>query len=314
MAHQGKNIRGEKEQDCLEYVRDQIFKREPYKGITAYTATDAEYEKWPFMYQTPGVTNHYYGLNQTDALQFEHLLRSAHPNPQLSEFPDFVSDRGFIEHFQVTSSEVRKNAGSIHQREESIFQKNADKADQELYAQLAQAPSYDKVVKNSLIFKYPKHSYPYFCTSFKKTWEHHLSRINSYKGHKETGIFMIEYLDSAIHMKEHFPVPDLSPETWFGDMLPRQESFHEYRLSRDKDMLQYIYQFRNLIQYVIMVTDTEPPEIIKVSSIPEINKLNPNGYAIVASPIQQEVRSTYGISIPINSGIQSDSGYRNGST
>ena len=109
-------------------------------------------------------------------------------------------------------------------------------------------------------------------------------------------------------------MPDLPPETWFGDMLPRQESFHEYRLSRDKDMLQYIYQFRNTIQYVIMVTDTEPPEIIKVSRIPEINKLNPNGYAIVASPLQQEVHFSYGISIPLTSNTQSSKGDKDGST
>lgn len=314
MAHQGKNIRGEKEQNCLEYVRNQIFKREPYKGITAYTATDAEYEKWPFMYQTPGVTNHYYGLNQTDALQFEHLLRSAHPNPQLSEFPDFVSDRGFIEHFQVTSSEVRKNAGSIHQREEAIFQKQADKADQELYAQLEKKPSYDQVVKNCHVFSFPKHSYAYFCASFKKTWEHHISRIESYEGHKDTGVFMVEYLDGALHMKEHFPVPDLPSETWFGDMMPRQKSFHGYRLSRDKEMLRYIYGFRDRIQYVIMVTDTEEPEIIKVSNIPEINKLNPNGFAIAAYLLQKEVQITSGISVSVAPNVRNDSGDKDDKT
>ena len=314
MENRGNNSRGKKESACLEYVRDRIFNREPYKGFTAYTATDSEYEKWHCIYHAPGISSYYFGLNQSDALQFEHLLRSVRSNPQSSEFPDFVSDRGFVEHFQVTSSEVRKKAGSIHQREKAIFQKNVDEGDQALYAQLAKTPSYDKVVQSCYVFTYPKHSYVSFCKSFKTTWKRHLSRIESYKGNKDTAVFMIAYMDGVLHMKEHFPVPDLPLETWFGDMMPRQASFQGYRLSRDKEMLKYIYQFRNLIQYVIMVTDTEPPEIIKVSSIPEINKLNPNGYAIVASPIQQEVRSTYGISIPINSGIQSDSGDRNGPT
>ena len=314
MADQRKNKRGDKEQNCLKYVRDRIFKREPYKGVTAYTATDAEYEKWPFMYQVPGITSHYYGLNQTDTLQFEHLLRSVKPNPKLSEFPDFVSDRGFIEHFQVTSSEVRKKAGSIHQWEEAIFQKQADKADEELYAQLEKEPSYDKVVKNCHVFSFPKHSYAYFCDSVKKTWEHHISRIESYEGHKDTGVFLVEYRDGALQMKEHFPEQDLPAETWFGDMMPRQEFFHEYRLSRDKEMLQYIYQFRDLIQFVIMVTRNTEPEIIKVSNIPEINKLNQNGYAIAASLVQIEFQGNYGISVPVDLNVKNDSGDKNDKT
>lgn len=314
MADQSKNKRGDKEQACLKYVRDRIFKREPYEGVTAYTATDAEYKKWSFMYQAPGSAKHYFGLNTTDALQFEHLLRSVHPNPQLSQFPDFVSDRGFIEHFQVTSSEVRKKAGSMQQREESIFQKNVDKANKELYEQLAHTPSYDKVAQSCHVFTYPAHSYTYFCRSFQNTWEHHFRRIDSYKGCKDTGVFMVEYLDGALQMKEHFPVQDLPAEIWFGDMMPKQKSFHEYRLSRDKEMLQYIYGFRDRIQYVIMVTDTEEPEIIKIRNIPEINKLNPYGYAIAASPIKLELQCNYGMSIPVAPDVRNDSGDKDDKT
>ena len=72
-----------------------------------------------------------------------------------------------------------------------------------------------------------------------------------------------------------------------------------------------IYQFHNMIQYVIMITDTEEPEIIKVSNIPEINKLNPNGYAIEAYPVQQEIQITSGISIPVTPDAQNDSGDKN---
>ena len=63
-----------------------------------------------------------------------------------------------------------------------------------------------------------------------------------------------------------------------------------------------------------MVTDTEGPEIINVSKIPEINKLNPNGFAIAAYPIQQEVQITSGISIPVVPDVQNDSGDKDDKT
>ena len=65
----------------------------------------------------------------------------------------------------------------------------------------------------------------------------------------------------------------------------RQEYFPRYMLSRDKEMLNYFYELRNKIKYVIYEY-VENFEIIKVENIPEMLKFIPNNYLIVPRNIQ----------------------------
>ena len=72
-----------------------------------------------------------------------------------------------------------------------------------------------------------------------------------YAGSKQIGIFMVEYPEFALAMCEnvyHDWIDGMSQ----GDMR-EQEKFKEYRLSRDKKLLEYIYQFKDEIQYVIFL-------------------------------------------------------------
>ena len=109
---------------------------------------------------------------------------------------------------------------------------------------------------------------------------------------------MIEYLDGALHMCENFTVSDLKKDAFWGDML-RQEKYAYYRLSLDKELLNYIYTFKNKVDYVVLVTDIAAPEVIRLDTIPDLIKLNPNGFTIASPGAMGEVQCLYGMSIPM---------------
>lgn len=78
--------------------------------------------------------------------------------------------------------------------------------------------------------------------------------------------------------------------------MREQEKFKEYRLSRDKKLLEYIYQFKDEIQYVIFLNQARV-EIIRTENIPYLIKLLPWDYVIY--PLQvTTVASVYNISVP----------------
>lgn len=291
-------MRGEKEQKCFEYMCSILFTSRPFQGKNVYSVSDDEFLKCPYVYEAHSRGHLFFGMTQEEIRNFENVFRCARPNPNLNDFPDFVSDKGIIEHFQVSSSQTSRKGGSEHQRKHAEFQKKVNAEEAALKEKMQQFPSPYEVQSVKHGFQYPQHSYQDFCKSFKKSWEHHASRIDTYKGNKDTTIFMVEYLDGALHMCENFTVSDLKKDAFWGDML-RQEKYAYYRLSLDKELLNYIYTFKNKVDYIVLVTDMAPPEVIQLDAIPDLIKLNPNGFTIASPGAMGEVQCLYGMSIPM---------------
>ena len=67
---------------------------------------------------------------------------------------------------------------------------------------------------------------------------------------------------------------------YFAKNKRKPEHCLNYQLSKDKNMLKYIYDYKNNIDYIIM-NYHEYCEIIKVASIPSIVKYMPYDYKIV---------------------------------
>ena len=61
---------------------------------------------------------------------------------------------------------------------------------------------------------------------------------------------------------------------FIGDYNSDQEVLYSYRLSRDKKLLNWLYQFKDRIEYVIFLTE-DSVEIIKLSSILKLLKVLP---------------------------------------
>lgn len=136
----------------------------------------------------------------------------------------------------------------------------------------------------SWTFEYGAHSYEDLKKSFQDSWEKHLQSLEKYNGTKEIGIFMIEYDESALGMIECV-YTDWIIGMSQGDMR-KQEDFKNYRLSRDKKILNYIYQFKDKIRYVIYVY-RDGFEIIRTDNIPYFLKLMPWDYMIYPMIVQE---------------------------
>lgn len=291
-------MRGDAERKCLEAVQRCIFESSPFRNETAYTVSEDEFFENYYLYAKP-VEQIFFGMSEDDIVHFENLLRLVKPNSAPSEFPDFTSDRGFVEHFQVSSSEITKRAGALHKKEYAEFQKVANQKERQLMDEMNEHPESGKIETLTQVFTYPRHSYEYFCTSFKKTWEHHAESLDQYGGCKDMAAFMIEYQEHTLHMCEDFSELKLKEKISYGDLL-KGERYSYYRLSRDKNILNYIYGYKDKIDYVVMVTGDELPEIIKVENIPELLKLNPHGFLIESTMCMSEMRYFSGMSVHID--------------
>lgn len=291
-------MRGDAERKCLEAVQRCIFESSPFRNETAYTVSEDEFFENYYLYAKP-VEQIFFGMSEDDIVHFENLLRLVKPNSAPSEFPDFTSDRGFVEHFQVSSSEITKRAVALHKKEYAEFQKVANQKERQLMDEMNEHPESGKIETLTQVFTYPRHSYEYFCTSFKKTWEHHAESLDQYGGCKDMAAFMIEYQEHTLHMCEDFSELKLKEKISYGDLF-KGERYSYYRLSRDKNLLNYIYGYKGKIDYVVMVTDDELPEIIKVENIPELLKLNPHGFLIESTMCMSEMRYFSGMSVHID--------------
>ena len=152
-------------------------------------------------------------------------LDDARSNENLSEFPDFIFERGFIEHFQVTSAK-ETSKGDKHRISEAQFEKES----QEEYGNnqrefLGSKPNPGTFYTKVLEMVSPEYSYENFVDSFKRNFDHHIQRLDKYDGDKSVGIFLLEYIGAPI------------------TVVPNSNSFRCYKITYDKDLLSYLSNF-----------------------------------------------------------------------
>ncbi len=292
-------MRGDQELKCLNILKEAIFCKNghpmenPFTHKTYLDVSDDEFKDERTWFINLDCHKSYFGLLESDRTEFESILRTAKPNSNLSKFPDFVFDNGFIEHFQITSSQTNRK-GSVHKKEESIFISKVESETEKIMQEWNITPSFDEVRSKSWVHTNPVHTYEFLVDSFSSNWEHHLESYKKYTGSKEIGIFMIEYSEVALSMCEdvyHDWIKGMS----HGDMRG-QEKFNCYRLSRDKRLLDYMYQFRDDIKYVIFI-NCERFEVIRLDNIPYLLKLMPWEY-LTAPMLVQTVSTLHNITVP----------------
>ena len=276
--------RGEKEKEALNKIRKFLFcgmLSIPYKcdGKTAYECSVEEFKNNYFKY----INNkgNFYGFDNDDFVEILNAIRTAKENTNLSEFPDFLLEDGYIEHFQITASRENRK-GSAEKIDVSIFKKKINNEVNEFYKYCNEKPSYNQVrskrwIRNNL----PEYSYENLVFSFKSNFEKHLKSLEKYKGEKDLSIFLIENEEVNLEMYEN-SYKDM--ENLRCDYPQRQEHVIRYMLSRDKNMLNYIYNFKDKIKYIIYFYE-ENFEVIKVENIPELFKDLRNEYIILPRKI-----------------------------
>ncbi len=203
----------------------------------------------------------YQGMVFDDIQEIFNALVSVKPNPESNKFPDFLLDNGFIEHFQVTSS-VENKSGSKKAEFEATFKREI-KAEQEEFRKRCEenaVPGQSDSISWSR--KDVEHSYENFQKSLAANIKNHLESLDKFEGEKKLKIFLIEYSDFGLEMMEQLP-----DNLLYLGVQP--EHLWRYKLSKDKNVLKYLYEFKDKIDYIIL-EDNEDCEIIKLSNIPNI--------------------------------------------
>lgn len=208
-----------------------------------------------------------FGLTIENYYTIEKRLEEIEPHEKSNEFPDFVFPNGFVEHFMITSSKVDKK-GAAHKIAKSKFEKQNEESAKKLSYQ---EPSY----RNHL--EYSGHSYSNLVKSFQINWNNHINSLEKYDGKKDNGIFLVEYFDKAALSMAEMKLEDVDGIS-VGDYR-KQEIIGSYRLSRDKKLLKWLYQFEDRIEYVIFLTE-ENVEFIKLSNILKLLTVLPYDYVI----------------------------------
>lgn len=291
---------GQRESNCLELVRKVIFTRngEPVRNFwnnkSYLEVTDEEFFKNQTLYINSDGQKSYFGLLEEDRREIEQILRKAQPNENISQFPDFLFDRGFIEHFQITSSKTTRK-GAEHAKKEEEFYSKVNRETEKLKQEWNSNPSFDETRCMRWEMNNPVHNHEYLIKSFENSWCHYMESYDKYMGNKEIGIFMVEYPEMALSMYENVY------EGWISGMsqgdMREPEEFKGYRLSRDKELLNFIYRYKEQIKYVIFVSN-QGIEIICLDKIPYLLKLMPWDYVILPMVVGT-VSTLYNISIPI---------------
>lgn len=291
-------MRGDKEQNCLDLIKQEIFMNDgstilhPFNGKTYTEVDDDTFTREQSFFISNKCHKSYFGLLKEDRNEIEQILRVAKPNAKKSEFPDFIFKYGLIEHFQVSSSKTTRK-GAEHIKKMNCFVSNVNKEKESIIQKRNEISSYDEVHSKHWIMDNPEHSHSFLIKSFKDNWKNHINSLNSYTGKKDVAIFIIEYSDNALSMLEDVY------EGWIDGMsqgdMREQEKFSCYRLTRDKELLNFIYKYKNEIKYTIFVYQ-DGFEIISLVNIPYLLKLMPWEYKIFPMMVKN-ISSLYRILI-----------------
>lgn len=183
------------------------------------------------------------------------FLKSAIPNPAQSNFPDFLFENGFIEHFQITAAKESKK-GSVHKQTQARFYRETAKKFQQMSEALEKAMPENSLTCEVKEMKTPLYTYEQYMASFQRNWQHHINSLQKYTGCREIGIFLVEYQGPVFKM------------------LCNRRLVDCYWLHKDIGMLEYIASYKDQLSYVIFV-DSLSCEVIKLDDIPALIKQVP---------------------------------------
>lgn len=300
-------MRGEKELACLNEVQNRIFTINPFNSKAFQDATDEEFSKEHIMYIHGSAHEHYFGMSQDDCTIFENSLRLAKPNPSLNSFPDFVFEHGFIEQFEITSSR-RNRKGYVHRNKHAEFERKVNQEEDKFKLELDETPSFGVLKSKSWDFKYPQHSYENLEKSFTKKWKDHIESLSKYDGQCDIGIFLIDYPERVLG---HYVDYNVQSGLCYGDLIIRDD-YKFYRLSRDKNLLNFVYEYQEQIKYVIF-KNKDYIEVIATKTIPELKKLLPWTYCFYPCFVMERY-TVFGTSIPNSEIIDGDNDDETGTT
>ena len=95
-------MRGEKEQKCLDLIKNAIFTNDgipiqhPYTNQTYLEVSDEEFTKEKVWFINSEYYKSCFGLLEKDRDEIEKIMKNTKPNSNLNNFPDFTFEDGFM--------------------------------------------------------------------------------------------------------------------------------------------------------------------------------------------------------------------------
>ena len=187
-------------------------------------------------------------FDNSDYLTMESILNSAHQNEKHNDFPDFFFDGGIIEHFEVTASdETRK--GSQYKVDDAYCQREKEKHFKQLDKEFIESHHHPGTMTTQTVEDtHECFSYESFVKSFKRNTGHHLKSLRNSEYVNQVVVFLIEQQSARLCI-------------YVNDVFNRF-----YKLSEDKNLLQYMKETLVGVNYIIFNV-TDEYEIIDLSKI-----------------------------------------------
>ena len=220
----------------------------------------------------------FYGVKFEDIKELFLAIVNAQENKNKSEFPDFIFKNGFIEHFRVSASKMSRS-GAKELIALSNYNKKIDPIVKSFEKECSDHPIYNQTRELTLpVRKGERYEYEFFESSFKTLLNQHLKSYDKYKGQKNVSIFIVECVEIGLEMAE-----DVS------DDKKMPEYYSNYHLSKDRNLLKFLYGLKDKITYVIFDL-LEEMEIIKVDSIPKLLKSLPYDFVCVGKDLNVQYK------------------------
>lgn len=232
---------------CMEYLRRNMFVK-PYSDLNDSVKCDGFFVDDNFR------RHHYFGLSECDVYDFEYTIANTVLNDNSeTKFPDFISPMGgFIEHFQVTdTSDTGKGSEELKNRA-ALRDELFNKEEPVEYIRPLVERSHEKLIH-----------------SFKKHWEKHIKSLEKSKyGQIYPRIFMIDGMTNLLYMQENIvPVHPFDSRYYCGLLNGRYRYNGGYSLARDTELLSYMDDFSDNIDFVIFMGNQGVIDIIKLTEI-----------------------------------------------
>ena len=260
------------EQDIMDIVKDNCFNKY-YYGSNAEKLAHSTVYLYGFKYnagQESKLTNEY-----EDFEPLATLLDTAKNNDiETGEttFPDFICQNGIIEHFKVFASKETKKGSELMIDYAELDKKIENKI--ELDKQ-------NGTLKNSYYEEkqLSKQSYELFCKSFKNNWDNHIESLKAYKKdhdlYNKKVCFLIENMSFGMTMELKYPNDYTLGIHTERIIENKKEHFDQIMVSKCRELLQIIYNSKELVDYVICCSINGNMEIIKTEQAKYIASLLP---------------------------------------
>ncbi len=181
------------------------------------------------------------------------IFRSAYENPSRNDFPDFLCEGGYIEHFEVSATAEGKK-GSKFKQETHVAEKErseAIKRDEEAFQQKEREPH--TLISKTYDWVYDNFSYDAFLHSLERNISKHCQAAKKFGTKSERSVFLIENAGGALCVYKNGR---------FKDFLP---------LHMDAKVLKILQIAAPWVRYCFYVS-ADKLEILDLSKIDELLK------------------------------------------